>query len=288
MTIKPNASRFFEQESVNFLVTNLIARRLLTEFMGWFSKIEQPLVRDLSIGVWRQFADVDLSDAAKEKFRSLHDCFVRELKDNARTIDANPDILVSPCDALVGACGPIDGDEILQIKGSPYRIGELLHDPELVEAHRDGCYATLQLLSSMYHHFHAPHDCRVDRVTYISGNVWNVNPPALRRVEKLFCKNERAVIRCELEAKGYPITLVPVAAVLVASMRFDFLDAALDLRNAKAKIFPCSVKLNKGQKMGWFEHGSTIIVFAPKGVSLHENILEGARIRVGEPLMRLP
>jgi len=287
MTVKPAASRFFEQESMNFLITNLIARRLLTDFMGWFSKIEQPLVRDLSIGAWRLFAPVDLSDSAKQEFRSLHDCFVRELKDGARPIDARPEILVSPCDAVVGACGQIDGEEILQIKGSPYALGELLHDPDLVEAHRDGCYATLRLLSSMYHHFHAPHDCCVDRVTYISGDVWNVNPPALRRVEKLFCKNERAVIRCALESSGKPITLTPVAAVLVASMRFDFLDATLNLRNAGANAFPCSAKLKKGQKMGWFEHGSTIIVFAPKDVRLFEGIAVGSRIRVGEPLMRL-
>ncbi|HXY59219.1 MAG TPA: archaetidylserine decarboxylase [Methylocystis sp.] len=287
MTFRRKALRPFEQESVNFLVTNLIGRRVLTEFMGWFSKIEHPLVRDLSIGVWRLFADLDLSDAAKQQFLSLHDCFVRELKDGARHIDDRPEIVVSPCDAIVGACGQVNGDEVLQIKGMPYALGELLHDPELVEAHRDGCYATLRLLSSMYHHFHAPQDCRVDRVTYVSGDVWNVNPAALRRVEKLFCKNEHAVIRARLAGTGIPITLTPVAAVLVASMRFDFLDAALDLRRSGAKVFACSAEFKKGQKMGWFEHGSTIIVFAPRGVCLHESVIEGARIRVGEPLMRL-
>ena len=287
MTLRPKALRLFDQEDLNFLVTNLIARRLLTEFMGWFSKIENPLVRDLSIGVWRQFADLDLSEAASQNFCSLHDCFVRELKEGARPLDMRPEILVSPCDAVVGACGPIKGDEILQIKGSPYTLGELLHDPELVEAHRDGCYATLRLLSSMYHHFHAPHDLHVERATYISGDVWNVNPPALRRVPKLFCKNERAVIYGKLARTGQRITLAPVAAVLVASMRFEFLDAALDLKHSGENVFPCAANLKKGQKMGWFEHGSTIILFAPKGVSLHESVIEGARIRMGEPLMRL-
>jgi phosphatidylserine decarboxylase len=287
MTLRPKVLRLLDQEDINFLVTNLIARRLLTELMGRFSKIENPLLRDLSIAVWRQFADLDLSEAATHNFRSLHDCFVRELKAGARPFDMRPEILASPCDAVVGASGPIRGDEILQIKGAPYTLGELLHDAELVEAHRDGCYATLRLLSSMYHHFHAPHDCHVERVTYISGDVWNVNPPALRRVPKLFCKNERAVIHGALASAGQRITLAPVAAVLVASMRFEFLDATLDLRRSGANVFPCSADLKKGQKMGWFEHGSTIIVFAPKGVSLHESVSEGARIRAGEPLMRL-
>ena len=80
-------------------------RRLLTRFMGWFSQVEQPWVRDASIGLWRFFSDLDLSEAKKSHFRSMHDCFIRELKDGARPIDRNPAILVSPCDAIVGACG---------------------------------------------------------------------------------------------------------------------------------------------------------------------------------------
>ena len=130
----------------------------------------------------------------------MHDCFIRELKDGARPIDGRADILVSPCDAIVGASGPIDGTKSFQIKGFPYTLEELLRDPELVEAHRNGRYVTLRLTSSMYHRFHAPHDCRVEQVTYISGDTWNVNPIALRRVEKLFCKNERAVLRTTLAA----------------------------------------------------------------------------------------
>lgn len=287
MTLK-SLLRFVEQEDINFLLTNCIPRYALTVFMGWFSKIERPWVRDASIGLWRMFAELDLSDAKKQEFKSLHDCFVRELRDGARPVDMRPEILASPCDAIVGACGTIEGSEALQIKGSPYDISELLQDEALVEAHRDGCYATLRLMSSMYHRFHAPHDCHVDRVTYISGDVWNVNPIALRRVEKLFCKNERAVVRARLAATGHPITLAPVAAVLVASMRFEFLNVTLGVNHRGPKVFPCDASLRKGELMGWFEHGSTIIVFAPKGFSLVPGIATGARIRAGEPLMRLP
>ncbi len=288
MTIRGRLLQFVEQEDVNFLLTNRIPRYVLTIFVGWLSKIEQPLVRDVSIALWRLFADLDLSEAKKQNFRSLHDCFTRELKDGARPIDMRPEILASPCDAIIGACGRIDGSEVLQIKNSPYDIGELLHDPELVDAHRDGCYATLRLMSSMYHRFHAPHDCHLESVTYISGDVWNVNPIALRRVEKLFCKNERAVIRGRLSATGHPITLAPIAAVLVASMRFDFIDTTLGVTHKGPMVFPCEVWLNKGRQMGWFEHGSTIIVFAPNGFSLCGGVEPGSRIRVGEPLMRLP
>jgi phosphatidylserine decarboxylase len=281
-------ARIFLQEDLNFLLTNRIPRRLLTQFVGWFSKIEHPLVRDLSIGLWRLFAHVDLEQAAKPKFSSLHDCFIRELKEGVRPVDADPGVLTSPCDAIVGASGPISGDEVIQAKGFPYTLHDLLHDPELERLYRDGCYVTLRLTSSMYHRFHAPHDCRVEQVTYISGDTWNTNPIAIRRVEKLFCKNERAVIRTRLAATGHLVTLVPVASILVASIRLHFVDVLLHLKYSGPNVIACSASVRKGEEMGWFELGSTIIVFAPKGFVLREGVGEGHVIRMGEPLLRLP
>lgn len=287
MTRRSQLLRVFEQEDLNFLLTNRIPRKLLTQFMGWFSKIEQPIVRSVSIKLWRFFSGLDLSEAKKQHFRSMHDCFVRELKDGARPVDDRPDILVSPCDAIIGASGTISGTSLYQIKGFPYTLEDLLGDSDLVETHRDGLYVTLRLTSSMYHRFHAPHDCRVRKVTYISGDTWNVNPIALRRVEKLFCKNERVLLQSRLVATGHAVTLVPVAAVLVASIRLHFLDVQLGLKHRGANVFQCDAELKKGQEMGWFEHGSTIIVFAPPGFSLCEEVVEGTEIRVGQALMRL-
>ena len=288
MTLRAQILRVLAQEDLNFLLTNRIPRRLATLFMGWFSRIQQPLVRDLSIALWRFFSDLDLSEAKQPHFRSMHDCFIRQLKEGARPIDDDPKILVSPCDAIVGASGTIAGTRLYQIKGFPYTLAELFCDRVLANAHRDGCYVTLRLTSSMYHRFHAPHDCRVDQVTYISGDTWNVNPIALRRVEKLFCKNERALLRTRLTASGHTITLVPVAAVLVAGIRLHFLDVLLSLRHRGPNVIACDAAFRKGDEIGWFQHGSTIIVFAPDGFSLHENVRENATIRVGEPLMRLP
>ena len=288
MTVRSAILNILQQEDLNFLLTNRIPRRLATRFMGWFSRIEQPLVRDLSIGVWRFFSDLDLSEAKKTQFRSMHDCFIRELKDGARPIDVDPAVLVSPCDAIVGASGAIAGTALLQIKGFPYTLQDLLGGSGLVDAHRDGRYVTLRLTSSMYHRFHAPHDCRVEQLTYISGDTWNVNPIALKRIEKLFCKNERAVLRARLAAGGHLVTLVSVAAVLVASIRLRFLDAPLDLTHRGPNVIACDARFAKGEEMGWFEHGSTIVLLAPDGFSLCENVCEGSFIRMGEPLMRLP
>src|SRR5207344_2055105 len=148
-------------------------------------------------------------------------------------INPDPDTLVSPCDAIVGACGAIAGTDLLQVKGSWYPLEELLRDRELAEFYRDGCYVTLRLTAAMYHRFHAPHDCRVEQVTHIWGDTWNVNPIALKRVRKLFCKNERALLRTRLQATGHIVTLVPVAAILVAGIRLRFVDVVVDPRRCE-------------------------------------------------------
>ena len=288
MTLRTTFHQLMQQERLNFLLTNRIPRRWLTLFMGWFSKIEHPLIRDASIGIWQRFADLRLDEARKSDFTSMHDCFTRELKPCARPVNTDPRILVSPCDGIIGGCGQIDGVRLFQAKGYPYTLLDLVGDPELVARYRNGCYATIRITSSMYHRFHAPLECRVQRVNYISGDTWNVNPIALKRVENLFCKNERAVVHATHIESGAEVLIVAVAAVLVASIRFHFVDALLHLRYRGPNLIPCDASFKKGEEMGWFQHGSTIIVLAPRGFALCVGAMDGAGVRVGEALMRIP
>jgi phosphatidylserine decarboxylase len=287
MTPRSVIARLVQQERLNFLLTNRLPRRWLTLFAGWLSRIEQPMVRDSCIAIWRLFSELDLSEARTTQFKSLHECFTRQLKEGARCIDPDPAVVVSPCDAIVGAMGRVAAGSVHQAKGYPYTLTDLLGDDELVASYLAGSYVTLRLTSAMYHRFHAPYDCRVQQVTYISGDTWNVNPIALKRVENLFCKNERAIIRCRLIPSGRVITLVPVAAILVASVRLHFLDVLLHLKYRGPNTIACDALLHKGEEMGWFQHGSTIIVFAPQGVRLCERLRPGSLIRMGEPLLRL-
>ena len=285
MTLKSLIASLTQQEDLNFLLTNRIPRAALTRFMGWFSKIENPLVRDGSILCWKLFSDLDLSEARKTHFRSLHDCFTRELKPGLRPFEADPNVVASPSDAIVGAHGTIRDGELYQIKGAPYSLLDLVGDPALVEQHRNGKFVTLRLTSSMYHRFHAPHDCHIERVTLIHGDVWNVNPIALKRIERLFCKNERAVIRTRL-ASGEAFTLVPVAAILVASIRLHFLDLVLNAGTRGPTDYSCDADVRKGDELGWFEHGSTIILLVPAHFEFADNVKEGGRILAGQPLLR--
>ena len=288
MNIRQTIKNLLNQEDLNFLLTNRLPRQAATRFVGWFSKIEQPLVRSASIGIWKFFSDLDLSEAKKQQFKSMHDCFTRELKEGARRIDQNPEIMSSPVDAIVGASGPIEGTRVFQAKGFPYTLEDLIGPDEDVEPWRDGTFVTLRLTSSMYHRFHAPYACTVDKVRYFSGDTWNVNPIALKRVEKLFCKNERAFISTRLTAgpcAGQRVALVPVAAILVASIRLHFLDVLFHLKYNGPKAVACDATFGKGQEMGWFQHGSTVIILAAKGFTLCDGLQQGSGVRMGQALL---
>lgn len=279
---------FFMQEDLNFLLTNRVPRRALTLFMGWYSRLRSPWLTRCSIAVWRCFTELDLKEAQQQHFNSLQECFTRALKPGSRPIDPDPHVLSSPCDAIVGACGLVEAGQVFQAKGLPYAMAELFGPSQDASAFEGGSFITLRLTSAMYHRFHAPTDATVEHVSYLSGDTWNVNPIALKRIERLFCRNERAVIRLRSRQGGYPLALVPVAAILVASIRLHWLDVLLHLRHPGPNEWPCQEPVRKGQELGWFEHGSTIIVFAPPGLTLASQIQTGARIRMGEALMHLP
>lgn len=288
MKIRQFFERCLLQEDLNFLLTNRIPRRSATLFMGRFSKIRHPLIKSLSIRLWCFFSGADLSDAKKPKFESLHDAFIRELKPGSRPVCPDIDTLASPCDGIIGAHGLIDGTNVFQAKGFPYRLEDLLPTTALVNQFRNGSYITIRITAGMYHRFHAPLDCHINRVTYISGDTWNVNPIALKRVEQLFCKNERAVIECTHRRQNgltSPFLMVPVAAILVASIRLHCIDTPLNLTYKGPNILTTDYSSRKGDELGWFEHGSTIILFFPEQMRFASGIAENRPIRAGEPLM---
>lgn len=289
MKIQNKFQALLLQEDLNFLLTNRIPRITLTRFMGWWSRLRNPWVVKFSIAVWRWFTDLDLSESKQQKFASLHECFTRELKPGLRPLDSDPTVMTSPCDCIVGAYGEIRDGVVFQAKGFPYTLASLLTSSDLLERWpslvEGGAFVTMRLTSSMYHRFHAPCDARLSHVTYISGDTWNVNPIALNRVKALFCKNERAVLEMT-SSEGLPFLIVPVAAVLVASMRFHAVDVLLNLRYRGPNNIPCEATYIKGQEMGWFEHGSTILMFVPRGYTFVAGVETGCQMQMGQALLR--
>ena len=277
--------RLSQHDRLNFWLTNRIPRRMVTRLWGRLSRIEHPALCRAALVVWQWFGgDLNLHEAKKTTFTSVHDCFVRELKVGARPIDRRPQVLVSPCDAIVGVFGRLRDGQLLQAKGRSYTLDDLVVHGDLANRHREGLYVTLRLTSTMYHRFHAPDAGEVGEVVYVPGDTWNVNPPALARVPSLFCVNERAILPIRL-ASGEALTLVPVAAILVASLQLHCLEGRLDLGYQGPRRIACRASFGRGEELGYFHHGSTIVLLASGDLTVCDHVREGSVIRMGEPLL---
>jgi len=280
--------RIAKNESINFWVTNRIPRVLLTHCIGYLSQIRNRTFTRLGIALWKIFTPLDLSEAEQSEFESLHDCFTRRLKPGSRPIDSDVSSFVSPSDGIVGAMGRVEKNTLLQAKGMSYELSDLLGSATLAQAYEGGTYITIRLTSAMYHRFHAPRALSIHGVNYISGDVWNVNPAALQRIPRLFCKNERAVIECSDETTQAKFLMIPVAAVLVASLRLHFIDVLLHLNYKGPKRIDCEHKAAKGEELGWFQHGSTIILLLPKSVETLPFLQTGSQLKMGMAIATLP
>ncbi len=194
----------------------------------------------------------------------------------------------APATPSSAPAGGSKGPSCYRSRASRIRSQDLLGAPALVERHRNGIYVTLRLTSSMYHRFHAPHDCRVEQVIYISGDTWNVNPIALQRVEKLFCKNERAVIETRLAATGDILTLVPVAAILVASIRLHCLDVPLTSATAVQTSSLARPPIAKATRWDGSSTDRPSSCWRRRLCRWSSNVHTGTLIRQGQALMQLP
>jgi len=285
MNISRTWRQILSNEDINFLLTNRIPRQSLTHLMGWLSHIQNRHLTRWALKIWSWFDDIDLSESKSTRFDSIHAFFIRELKEGVRPIHEATDTLSSPCDGIIGAHGQIEDGQLFQAKGFPYRLEELIGDTPMAAHWRHGQFITLRIRASMYHRFHAPCDGRLTQVRYFSGDTWNVNPIALQRVEKLFCKNERALLLVENSAHKNVIAMVPVAAVLVASIRLHAIDTVLHLRYPGPHLIDCDSAFVKGEELGWFQHGSTIIMLTPPGYALAPGLANGQVVRMGQALM---
>lgn len=282
-------AKIFLQEDLNFLVTNRIPRQAVTRAIGRVARVRNRHFARAAIRVWRLFADdLRLDEAESTHFESLQECFTRRLRPGARPIDLAADVLVSPCDAIVGASGVVERGCVYQAKGFSYALSDLVPEPALAAGLEGGRYVTLRLKANMYHRFHAPMAATLRRVLYVSGDTWNVNPIALARVERLFCRNERVVfdlVAAEHDG-GARVVLVAVAAIGVASVRVHALGERLHLRYRGPNAFAPDATVARGDELGYFEAGSTIVAFVPSSHDLVTSLREGDFIRMGRPLFQ--
>jgi len=237
--------------------------------------------------------NIDVSEIALplSEFDTLQSFFIRKLKDGVRPIDESTDAIVSPCDGAYGQNGVVEQGLLLQVKGKSFRLADLLCDEKWSKSLEGGSYAVLYLSPRDYHRFHSPCDMVVDEAVHVPGRLWPVNQWAVSNVEEVFCANERIVMKCMQELKGtgqnpVPFAIVAVGATMVGKVKLAF-DEKLST-NEKGSTFrrqsyaAFQATLAKGQELGRFEFGSTLVVVLPKEMGSLERKESGTPIRMGQ------
>ncbi|MFO0689669.1 MAG: archaetidylserine decarboxylase [Myxococcota bacterium] len=280
---------------------HLLPRNAISRAMGWLAsrRLPAPLQR-LELELFVRLAGIDRSEFARplESYPSLQQLFTRALAPGARPLEGGEEILVSPCDGAWGTSGGIERGRLLQVKGRPYRVADLIGDEHLAERYEGGQFATLYLSPRDYHRFHTPAAGRITRLVYRPGSLWPVNAIGLQGIDGLFARNERICAFLEVDdparARGgvgsAPIAMVAVGATMVGSVRLAF-DAMATNRpgaepedrelGAQAPVFA------RGAEWGHFEFGSTIVLLVPPDRFRLEPRPVGTPLRLGRAIGRI-
>lgn len=276
----------------------LLPKNAISRAMGWIAsrRLPGPLQRPL-LAVFVRLAGVDPSELARPlaSYPSLQAFFTRALAPGARPLEGGEETLVSPCDGAWGISGRIEGGTLLQVKGRPYRVADLLGSEEGARAFEGGTFATLYLSPRDYHRFHAPAAGRITRLAYRPGDLWPVNSIGLKGVDGVFARNERICAWLEIEAGAEPgigagaIAMIAVGATMVGSVRLAFDGLRTNRAGAAAvdrELGALGPKLARGEEWGHFEFGSTIVLLIPPGLFSLDIQPIGTPLRLGRAIGR--
>ena len=263
----------------------------LTQLAGWFAQQKWGAVTHFVIKAFAKKYNVDMSEAKKENFsdyESFNQFFIRELKDDARKINENPTALCLPADGRVSQIGHIDDERLLHAKGHFFSLSDLLAgDEELVNTFKNGEFATIYLSPRDYHRVHMPYDATLRKMIYVPGDLFSVNPFLAEHVPNLFARNERVI--CVFDTAFGPMVQILVGATITASMSTVWAGVINPPRTGEVKVWTyqgdSAIKLTKGQEMGAFQLGSTVInLFPANSVTLAEHLEVDVPVRMGEIL----
>ena len=274
-------------DRLSVLPQYLVPKQALTSFAGWVAGKERGA---LTTWIVRRFVakyGVDMNEALDPdiaSYASFNEFFTRALKPGVRPIaDA---ALVCPVDGAISQFGPIEGEQIFQAKGHNYSATALVGgDVQLAAQFDGGSFATLYLSPRDYHRIHMPCDARLLRMIHVPGELFSVNPTTARGVPGLFARNERVV--CVFEATdGRPFVLALVGATIVGSMATVWHGVVNPPRGKALREWDYSdqrIELKKGQEMGRFLLGSTVVMLFPAPrLVFNPNWAPGGQIRLGE------
>ncbi|MBA2674024.1 MAG: phosphatidylserine decarboxylase [Ramlibacter sp.] len=247
----------------------LLPKKLLTVLMGKGASLHGGALTQWVIRKFVAHYKVNMDEAADprlESYDTFNDFFTRPLREGVRPIAAAP--FVCPVDAAISQYGPIEHDQIFQAKGHSYSTRALVGGDAVLAAQFDhGHFATLYLAPKDYHRIHMPCEGRLKRMIYVPGDLFSVNPLTARHVPGLFARNERVV--CEFESLSGPMVMVLVGATIVGSMATVWHGVVNPPRTREIREWRYddqNVVLHKGDEMGRFLLGSTVILLFPKNV----------------------
>lgn len=257
-------------------------RRACSRLFGWLADRHLPRpLREPVYRAWARAFGVDLSELRLElvEHPSLGAFFVRRLRPELRPLPDDPALLPSPCDGRLQACDPIERGSILQAKGRPYSIAELLGPLAEGVEFEGGRAWTIYLSPRDYHRVHTPIAARLGAVAWLPGDLFSVAPKVLARRAKVLSINERAVLR--LDGERGPLFLVMVGALNVGRIRVVGLEPGQDVRGDHPLDF------ERGGELARFEMGSTVVLVAPPESYTPLDTLElGMSLRLGQPIGR--
>nr|WP_260294507.1 archaetidylserine decarboxylase [Sedimenticola hydrogenitrophicus] len=275
------------------LLLYLLPHHLLSQAMHWLTRIEWPPLKDrLIAGVIRLYkVDMELAvEPDPTRYASFNAFFTRALRPEARPFAEAEAAVLSPVDGTVSQLGRIENGRIFQAKGQSYTLRELLgDDAEWCERFSDGHFATLYLSPRDYHRIHMPLAGELKKMLHIPGRLFSVSPSTTRVVPRLFSRNERLVNLFETE-QG-PMAVIMVGAIFVASMETVWAGtvapASRHISQWRYGPLPSAtpVLLGKGEEMGRFNMGSTVVLLFPKdAVAWSDTLGADTEIRMGQQI----
>lgn len=281
------------RENLFIVLQRLLPARLLGRCVYRATRSTRPLLRDLLIGGFTRLYAVDLAEALPPPggYPSFNAFFTRALRPGARPADPDPATVTSPADGIVQQVGALRGAALLQVKGCDYDAGELLGDAAAATAFHDGLFITIYLAPWNYHRVHMPVAGHIRRMTHVPGELWSVNAVTAARVPRLFSRNERLV--CHGVAPWGPFAIVLVGALNVGSVSTAWAGEVLPRRSAGPHHwdYPAAtpgMALGRGDLLGQFNMGSTVVVLLPRGAAgWRAGLAVGEAVKVGATLGRL-
>lgn len=265
----------------------LLPQHGLSRLVLWATRVRTPWFKNAITRTFLRLFAVDMTEAVEvdpERYGSFNEFFTRSLRTEARPIDSDPRAIVSPVDGAVSECGLIDQDRLLQAKGRHYSLGDLLARQAWAERFEGGSFATIYLAPFNYHRIHMAVRGSLRDTVYVPGRLFSVNTVTAQRVPRLFARNERVLTLFDSDVGRF--ALVMVGALNVGSMATVWAgDITPAARREVTRIPGPSLTLDKGEEMGRFNMGSTVILlFESNRVRWHPLLRAGSIVQLGQAI----